>query len=200
MREILFVCCKFDTSFLYEKHVKHKPFLLQVTLLSSSLFLKRVEKEDEIRAAEETNQRERQQLPEAPALERELKQRREEVRQEAPLRARQKHPNEEAKNKRDTFREEKEEKTHQEERSKNVFTALEREEERNLATTMAERAIATCIEILFLTGLGALIAKSLPPPLELDVKKTRKEKKRVVEKAARKQKQRKMEEGKGRKE
>ena len=53
---------------------------------------------------------------------------------------------------------------------------------------MAERAIATCIEILFLTGLGALIAKSLPPPLELDVKKTRKEKKRVVEKAARKQK------------
>ena len=200
MREILFVCCKFDTSFLYEKHhVKHKPFLLQVTLLSS-LFLKRVEKEDEIRASEETNQRERQQLPEAPALERELKQRREEVRQEAPLRARQKHPNEEAKNKRDTFREEKEEKTHQEERSKNVFTALEREEERNLATTMAERAIATCVEILFLTGLGALIARSLPPPLELNVKKTRKEKKRVVEKAARKQKQRKMEEGKGRKE
>ena len=41
---------------------------------------------------------------------------------------------------------------------------------------MAERAIATCVEILFLTGLGALIAKSLPPPLELDVKKTRKEK------------------------
>ena len=114
--------------------------------------------------------------------------------------ARQKHPNEEAKNKRDTFREEKEEKTHQEERSKNAFTALERKEERNLATTMAERAIATCIEILFLTGLGALIARSLPPPLELDVKKTRKEKKRVVEKAARKQKQRKMEEGKGRKE
>jgi len=199
MREILFVCCKFDTSFLYEKHhVKNKPFLLQVTLLSS-LFLKRVEKEDEIRAAEETNQRERQQLPEAPTLERELKQRREEVRQEDPLRARQKHPNEEAKNKRDTFREEKEEKTHQEERSKNAFTALERKEERNLATTMAERAIATCIEILFLTGLGALIARSLPPPLELDVKKTRKEKKRVVEKAARKQKQRKME-GKGRKE
>ena len=89
--------------------MKHK-LLLQVTLLSSSLFLKRVEKEDEIRAAEETNQRERQQLPEAPTLERELKQRREEVRQEAPLRARQKHPNEEAKNKRDTFREEKEEK------------------------------------------------------------------------------------------
>ena len=200
MREILFVCCKFDTSFLYEKHhVKNKPFLLQVTLLSS-LFLKRVEKEDEIRAAEETNQRERQQLPEAPTLERELKQRREEVRQEDPLRARQKHPNEEAKDKRDTFREEKEEKTHQEERSKSAFTALERKEERNLATTMAERAIATCIEILFLTGLGALIAKSLPPPLELDVKKTRKEKKRVVEKAARKQKQRKMEEGKGRKE
>ena len=200
MREILFVCCKFDTSFLYEKHhVKNKPFLLQVTLLSS-LFLKRVEKEDEIRAAEETNQRERQQLPEAPTLERKLKQRREEVRQEDPLRARQKHPNEEAKNKRDTFREEKEEKTHQEERSKSAFTALERKEERNLATTMAERSIATCIEILFLTGLGALIAKSLPPPLELDVKKTRKEKKRVVEKAARKQKQRKMEEGKGRKE
>ena len=180
--------------------MKHKPFLLQLTLLSSSLFLKRVEKEDEIRAAEETNQRERQQLPEAPTLERKLKQRREEVRQEDPLRARQKHPNEEAKNKRDTFREEKEEKTHQEERSKSAFTALERKEERNLATTMAERAIATCIEILFLTGLGALIAKSLPPPLELDVKKTRKEKKRVVEKAARKQKQRKMEEGKGRKE
>ena len=90
--------------------MKHK-LLLQVTLLSSSLFLKRVEKEDEIRAAEETNQRERQQLPEAPTLERELKQRREEVRQEAPLRARQKYPNEEAKNKRDTFREEKEEKT-----------------------------------------------------------------------------------------
>ena len=178
--------------------MKHK-LLLQVTLLSS-LFLKRVEKEDEIRAAEETNQRERQQLPEAPSLERELKQRREEVRQEDPLRARQKHPNEEAKNKRDTFREEKEEKTHQEERSKNAFTALERKEERNLATTMAERAIATCIEILFLTGLGALIAKSLPPPLELDVKKPRKEKNRVVEKAARKQKQRKMEEGKGRKE
>ena len=199
MREILFVCCKFDTSFLYEKHhVKHKPFLLQVTLLSS-LFLKRVEKEDEIRAAEETNQRERQQLPEAPTLERELKQRREEVRQEAPLRARQKHPNEEAKNKRDTFREEKEEKTHQEERSKNAFTAIERKEERNLATTMAERAIATCIEILFLTGLGALIAKSLPPPLELDVKKTRKEKKRVVEKAKRKS-SRATEEGKGRKE
>lgn len=178
--------------------MKHK-LLLQVTLLSSSLFLKRVEKEDEIRAAEETNQRERQQLPEAPTLERELKQRREEVRQEAPLRARQKHPNEEAKNKRDTFREEKEEKTQQEERSKNAFTALERKEERNLATTMAERAIATCIEILFLTGLGALIARSLPPPLELDVKKTRKEKKRVVEKAKRKS-SRATEEGKGRKE
>jgi len=134
MREILFVCYKFDTSFLYEKHVKHKPFLLQVTLLSSSLFLKRVEKEDEIRAAEETNQRERQQLPEAPTFERELERRREEVRQEAPLGPGQKHPNEEAKNKRDTFREEKEEKTtHQEERSKNAFTALERQEERNLA-------------------------------------------------------------------
>ncbi|CAL6420375.1 unknown protein [Bathycoccus prasinos] len=64
---------------------------------------------------------------------------------------------------------------------------------------MAERAIATCVEILFLTGLGALIARSLPPPLELDVKKTRKEKKRVVEKAKRKS-SRATEEGKGRKE
>ncbi|CAL6438163.1 unnamed protein product [Bathycoccus prasinos] len=72
--------------------------------------------------------------------------------------------------------------------SANLNSEGKKEEERNLATTMAERAIATCIEILFLTGLGALIAKSLPPPLELDVKKTRKEKKRVVEKAARKQK------------
>ncbi|CAL6429356.1 unnamed protein product [Bathycoccus prasinos] len=108
-------------------------------------------------------------------------------------------PTKKQKNKRDTFREEKEEKTHQEERSKYAFTALERKEERNLATTMAERAIATCIEILFLTGLGALIARSLPPPLELDVKKTRKEKKRVVEKAKRKS-SRATEEGKGRKE
>jgi len=43
----------------------------------------------------------------------------------------------------------------------------------------AERAIATFIEIALLTGLGALIAKALPPPLELDTKKTKKEKKRV---------------------
>jgi len=44
----------------------------------------------------------------------------------------------------------------------------------------AERAIATSIEIALLTGLGALIAKALPPPLELDTKKTKKEKKRVL--------------------
>jgi len=44
----------------------------------------------------------------------------------------------------------------------------------------AERAIATFIEIALLTGLGALIAKALPPPLELDTKKTKKEKKRVL--------------------
>jgi len=43
----------------------------------------------------------------------------------------------------------------------------------------AERAIATFIEIALLTSLGALIAKALPPPLELDTKKTKKEKKRV---------------------
>ena len=41
----------------------------------------------------------------------------------------------------------------------------------------AERAIATFIEIALLTGLGALIAKALPTPLELDTKKTKKEKK-----------------------
>jgi hypothetical protein len=44
----------------------------------------------------------------------------------------------------------------------------------------AERAIATFIEIALLTGLGALIAKALPPPLEFDTKKTQKEKKRVL--------------------
>ena len=44
----------------------------------------------------------------------------------------------------------------------------------------AERAIATFIEIALLTGLGALIAKALPPPLEFDTKKTKKEKKRVM--------------------
>ena len=44
----------------------------------------------------------------------------------------------------------------------------------------AERAIATFIEIALLTGLGALIAKGLPPPLEFDTKKTKKEKKRVM--------------------
>jgi hypothetical protein len=44
----------------------------------------------------------------------------------------------------------------------------------------AERAIATFIEIALLTSLGALIAKALPPPLELDTKKTKKEKKRVL--------------------
>jgi hypothetical protein len=43
----------------------------------------------------------------------------------------------------------------------------------------AERAIATFIEIALLTSLGALIAKALPTPLELDTKKTKKEKKRV---------------------
>ena len=58
-------------------------------------------------------------------------------------------PTKKQKTKGDTFREEKEEKTHQEERSKNAFTALERKEERNLATTMAERAIATCIKSCF---------------------------------------------------
>ena len=44
----------------------------------------------------------------------------------------------------------------------------------------AERAIATFIEIALLTRLGALIAKALPPPLEFDTKKTKKEKKRVM--------------------
>ena len=48
------------------------------------------------------------------------------------------------------------------------------------------RAIATFVEIAVLTGLGAMIANALPPPLELDPKKTRKETKKVLEKARRK--------------
>ena len=39
-----------------------------------------------------------------------------------------------------------------------------------------------------LVSLGAMIARALPPPLELDPKKTRKETKKVLQKARRKKK------------
>ena len=48
--------------------------------------------------------------------------------------------------------------------------------------------IATFVEIAVLTSLGAMIARALPPPLELDPKKTRKETKKVLQKARRKKK------------
>ena len=50
------------------------------------------------------------------------------------------------------------------------------------------RAIATFVEIAVLVSLGAMIARALPPPLELDPKKTRKETTKVLEKARRKKK------------
>ena len=49
-------------------------------------------------------------------------------------------------------------------------------------------SIATFVEIAVLVSLGAMIARALPPPLELDPKKTRKETTRVLEKARRKKK------------
>ena len=49
-------------------------------------------------------------------------------------------------------------------------------------------SIATFVEIAVLVSLGAMIARALPPPLELDPKKTRKETTKVLEKARRKKK------------
>ena len=61
------------------------------------------------------------------------------------------------------------------------------------------RAIATFVEIAVLVSLGAMIARALPPPLELDLKKTRKETTKVLEKARRKKKSYVLEEERGKK-
>ena len=201
--------------------------------------------------ADARRREQRFQVPQTPARLQELKQRREEIRQEVALRPRQSHPGKEAENERAPLWEEKEEeKARQEERprvgrkkdDRCAIAALEREEERDLKAredkerkkklanrraakskvgrkgrekrdlkavpdkrkdthtqihTQREksimaaeehRAIATFVEIAVLVSLGAMIARALPPPLELDPKKTRKETTKVLEKARRKKK------------
>ena len=60
-------------------------------------------------------------------------------------------------------------------------------------------SIATFVEIAVLVSLGAMIARALPPPLELDPKKTLKETTKVLEKARRKKKSYVLEEERGKK-
>ena len=73
-------------------------------------------------------------------------------------------------------------------RQKKRHTQIHTQREKSIMAAEEHRAIATFVEIAALVSLGAMIARALPPPLELDPKKTRKETTKVLEKARRKKK------------